>query len=105
MSLAKNSIALLFVFPLFEKYFNKLKKKSLNFFHTFPITFGVVDFNFFAKKRRHVKRIEGVLGLVVVLKLNEAVTLGQTCVIVQRYHYVDYIPESAKFVFQILLTL
>jgi hypothetical protein len=50
-----------------------------------------------------VKRIEGILGLVVVLEFDEAVAFRHFAIKVERYDYLDYVSEAAKLIFQVFL--
>jgi hypothetical protein len=67
----------------------------------FPVTFGVVDFDFLTEKGGQMERVEGVLGLIEVFELYETVALGQSSVIVDRDHYLHYVAESTKLILQI----
>lgn len=46
-----------------------------------------------------MKRVERVLGLIIVLELYETVALGCLGAKVQRYVYLYYVAESTKLVF------
>jgi len=66
-----------------------------------PVALGKVNLDLAAKERGQVQRVEGVLGLIEVLELDEAVALGRARVIVHRYYDFDDVAEAAKLVMQV----
>ena len=72
---------------------------------TLPVTLGIVYLDFLTEQRGQVKRVEGVLGLIVVLELNETVALGQPRIEINRYDDVNNVAEAAELVQQIFPSL
>ena len=62
-----------------------------------------MDLDLLAKERGQMKRVEGVLSLVVIFKLNETVALGRFRVEIERYNDLDNVAEPTELVLQIFL--